>query len=120
MKAKDVKEREKVKKIETEFNVKILKPGDAGTTQGIWKMEHVLTTPINVGNQYSLCSELNKYFGFAYGDKGYPPIIPPKAVLTFEVELLTFSSQGTAERKTREKKAKADALAQQKAAERLK
>jgi len=31
MKAKDVKEREKVKKIETELNVKILKPGDAGT-----------------------------------------------------------------------------------------
>jgi len=30
MKAKDVKEREKVKKIETELSLKIIKPGDAG------------------------------------------------------------------------------------------
>jgi hypothetical protein len=29
MKAKDVKEREKVKKIETDLNLKIIKPGDA-------------------------------------------------------------------------------------------
>jgi hypothetical protein len=31
MKAKDVKEREKIKKIEQELNLKIIKPGDAGS-----------------------------------------------------------------------------------------
>jgi hypothetical protein len=30
MKAKDVREREKIKKIEQELNLKIIKPGDAG------------------------------------------------------------------------------------------
>eukprot|EP01032_Pedospumella_encystans_P018450 gene18450-21005_t len=153
MKAKDVKEREKVKKIETEFNVKILKPGDAvnypkqgdsvsvhytgyledgtcfddsyqrgqpvffvlGAEQVLRGWELVLPI-LSRGERARIVLQPE----FAYGDKGYPPIIPPKAVLTFEIELLTFSSQGTAERKTREKKAKADALAQQKAAERFK
>lgn len=41
MKAKDVKEREKVKKIETELNVKILKPGDAGIFHKRFSVLHI-------------------------------------------------------------------------------
>lgn len=56
MKAKDVKEREKVKKIETDFNLKILVPGDAGNFEFKW----------------TYCIDTANYSHLAYSTVNYP------------------------------------------------
>eukprot|EP01034_Spumella_vulgaris_P027626 gene27627-34373_t len=91
------KEQDDIKRAEKIMNLKIIKPGDAG-----W--EDIL--PILSRGEKARITLPSEY---GYGDKGYPPIIPPKAVLTFEIELIGFSSVGNAERLNREKKALAAA-----------
>jgi hypothetical protein len=44
-------------------------------------------TQLSIGQRAKLiCS-----FDYAYGERGYPPIIPPRAELTFDVELIKIN-----------------------------
>lgn len=37
------------------------------------------------------CIEMTVQPEYAYGINGYPPIIPPRAVLVYDIELLSFA-----------------------------
>jgi len=137
-KAKLIAERERIKNLESEFNLKILHAGDAvnfpkpGDTVSVHYLGY-LPDGSPFDDSYSRGQPIYFILGaeqvlkgwevilpimsrgqkakftlppeYAYGDKGYPPIIAPKAHLTFELELLNFTSFGNIERVTREKRA---------------
>ncbi|KAF9221646.1 peptidyl-prolyl cis-trans isomerase [Gyrodon lividus] len=61
---------------ETEIGVgKVIKGWDEGVPQLSLGQKAILTATSD----------------FAYGDRGFPPVIPPKATLNFEVELLKIN-----------------------------
>jgi FKBP-type peptidyl-prolyl cis-trans isomerase len=41
-------------------------------------------------------SKLTVPSALAFGREGYPPVIPPNATVVYEIELVSFSSIGTA------------------------
>ena len=58
----------------------------------IWNIEENESPLLTITKAQT--KKLRARLNLAYGDKGYPPIIPPHATLVYDIELISFSSVG--------------------------